>query len=172
MANTYTLISTVTIGSGGATSFSFTSIPSTYTDLKIVYSVRTNRANNIEQVKFRINSDTGSNYTFKRVYSDGTTPQSDGGTNAYAYGGWANAASSTSNTFANNELYIPNYASSNQKSYSCDVVTENNATAAFAVLNSGIWTGTSAITTLDFYGDQAQTFQQYSTAYLYGIKNS
>jgi hypothetical protein len=33
MANTYTLISSVTVGSGGAANIEFTSIPQTYTDL-------------------------------------------------------------------------------------------------------------------------------------------
>ena len=45
MANTFKKIQTVTVGSGGAASIDFTSIPQTYTDLKIVLSARTNRAN-------------------------------------------------------------------------------------------------------------------------------
>ena len=40
MANTYTLISSVTVGSGGASSIDFTSIPATYTDLCLVWSGR------------------------------------------------------------------------------------------------------------------------------------
>ena len=42
MANTYTLISSVTVGSGGASSIEFTSIPSTYTDLLLNFSGRSN----------------------------------------------------------------------------------------------------------------------------------
>ena len=40
MATTYTLISSVTVGSGGAANIEFTSIPSTYTDLLLKYYLR------------------------------------------------------------------------------------------------------------------------------------
>ena len=43
MATTYTLISSVTVGSGGAASIEFTSIPSTYTDLVLKLSARSSR---------------------------------------------------------------------------------------------------------------------------------
>ena len=42
MANTYTLIASNTVGSGGAASISFSSIPSTYTDLLVKISTRDN----------------------------------------------------------------------------------------------------------------------------------
>jgi hypothetical protein len=54
-------------------------------------------------------------------------------------------ATATANTFGNTEFYIPNYTSSNYKSFSVDGVTENNATAAFA-LYAGLWSNTAAIT--------------------------
>ena len=41
MADTYTLISSVTVGAGGASSIDFTSIPATYTDLLVKFSLRT-----------------------------------------------------------------------------------------------------------------------------------
>jgi hypothetical protein len=47
-------------------------------------------------------------------------------------------ASATAGTFSNSEIYIPNYTSSNQKSFSSDSVTENNATSAIAILSARI----------------------------------
>jgi hypothetical protein len=40
MATTYEAIATVEVGSGGAATIAFTSIPGTYTDLKLVASTR------------------------------------------------------------------------------------------------------------------------------------
>jgi len=44
MANTYQLISSTTVGAGGASSILFSSIPATYTDLILDLSVRTSNA--------------------------------------------------------------------------------------------------------------------------------
>ena len=76
----------------------------------------------------------------------------------------------TANTFGNGDIYITNYASSNTKTVSIDGVTENNATGSFAILSTGSWT-TTAITSIKLESDGG-TIAQYSTAYLYGIKNS
>jgi hypothetical protein len=80
-------------------------------------------------------------------------------------------SSFTASTFANNEVTIPNYTSSNFKSYSVDSVTENNATQAYAIFVAGLWSNTAAITSITL-GLSSANFVQYSTAYLYGIKNS
>jgi hypothetical protein len=44
MATTYEIISSVTVGSGGAANIEFTSIPATYTDLYVLASIRSNRS--------------------------------------------------------------------------------------------------------------------------------
>jgi hypothetical protein len=85
---------------------------------------------------------------------------------------YQDAASSTSNTFSNGEIYIPNYTSSIAKSVSIDSVTENNATGAITALDAAIATAvTSAITSITL-GSNNGTFVQHSTAYLYGISKS
>ena len=45
MANTYQLINSNTVGSGGTATVTFSSIPATYTDFKVVASARTNASN-------------------------------------------------------------------------------------------------------------------------------
>jgi hypothetical protein len=88
---------------------------------------------------------------------------------------WVGGAVSTgltSNTFSNSEIYIPNYAGSNKKSFSADIVMENNATTAFSTLNASLWQGTAAISSLTFFDHNGNNFVQYSSFYLYGIKNS
>ena len=165
MANTYTLIASSTVGSGGAATIDFTSIPQTYTDLKIVLSIRSNFT---ELDTYLLFNSSSTSFTGKRLYGSGTAAASDSTSRSY---GLINMSSYTASTFANNEIYIPNYTSSNYKSYSVDSVTENNATSAYAIFVAGLWSNTAAITSITFALSTAN-FVQYSTAHLYGIKNS
>jgi hypothetical protein len=59
MANTFELITSSTVGSGGAASITFTAIPQTYTDLKILYSTRNSGSGDPwYQVLIQVNSDS------------------------------------------------------------------------------------------------------------------
>ena len=167
-SNTFTLISSVTVGSGGASSIDFTSIPATYTDLKLVYTARNKTSSVSEGVILSFNSNT-SNYS--AIYLDNTNGGTPRSGSAARYAGVDVASNQTASTFANNEIYIPNYVGSTYKSYSVDSVTENNATAAYLTLIAGLWSNTSAITSISLTLN-SDSFAQYSTAYLYGIKNS
>jgi hypothetical protein len=168
MATTYSLISSVTVGSGGAANIEFTSIPATYTDLLLKTSLRTDRALEVDGVLLSLNNST-SNFTVRRLLGDGFTATSDTGTRALPI---ASAATATSNTFNNSEIYFPNYTSANYKSYSGDGVAENNATFARADLTAGLWSDTSVITSIKLTPSNGLNFVQYSTAYLYGISNA
>lgn len=171
MTNTFIKISTVTVGSGGASSIDFTSIPQTYTDLKIVVSARSTLAQIYGSGYLQFNGDTSSNYKYIRLGGNGASAGTDSATGTtsiiYEFVG----ASSTASIFANAEIYIPNYTGSTQKSVSIDSVGENNAATAYATFAAGLWTNTAAITSIKLYSD-SQTTVQYSTATLYGIKSS
>jgi hypothetical protein len=176
MATTYTLISSVTVGSGGAASIDFTSIPATYTDLVLKVSLR----NNTTGLRVRFNSDSGTNYSWRRLSGSGSAAFSDSNTtygspyNTFLYFSMQNTTSDTANTFSSGEMYVPNYTSSNQKSASLDSVQENNATSSNMAMQAGLWTGTAAITSVALTPDTGSSplFVQYSSAYLYGISNA
>ena len=172
MADTYTLISSVTVGAGGASSMAFSSIPATYTDLKVVVSGRCDYAAARMNVNLQVNG-SNSSYSNRVLSGDGSATSS--GSNytgtTQIYVNEINAATSTSNSFSNFEIYFPNYAGSNYKSISADSVYENNGTTAFQILCAGLWSNTSAITSINL-SNGAGNFVQYSTAYLYGISNS
>jgi hypothetical protein len=179
MANTYTLIASSTVGSGGAASIDFTSIPSTYTDLVLKYSVRQDLASVAASDFLYLN---GSQTTYSGRWIEGAgsgTPSSytTGATNLYGNGG-GDGANATANTFANAEIYIPNYAGSTNKSLSHDAVMENNATTAYADLGAGLWSNTAAINRVTISTSATSVtggtakFVQYSTAYLYGVRSS
>jgi hypothetical protein len=164
---TYTLISSVTVGSGGAANIEFTSIPATYTDLLVNYSARIDQTGVNRQVDISFNSSTSS---FTGIYLQGSGSAVFTGSLA-RYAGNATGTSATASTFCNNLIYVPNYTSSNNKSFSIDFVTENNATAADAGLIAGLWSNSAAITSVTLT-PAGGNFVQYSTAYLYGISNA
>jgi hypothetical protein len=172
MANTMTLIASTTVGAGGASSATFSSIPSTYTDLVVRFSGRTNTAGVRMNINLQLNG-SNSGYNNKVLSGDGSSTSS--GSNytgtTQIYLNEINGGTSTSNTFSNVDIYIPNYTGSNYKSVSADSVYENNGTTAFAVLTAGVWSNTAAITQINL-SPGADSFVQYSTFYLYGIKNS
>lgn len=170
MADTFVKIATVTVGSGGASSIDFTSIPSTYTDLCLKVSGRSDQATVVlDSLILKFNGTTTSN-SFRYLEGNGASASSGStfGSGVYQFLNSAPAAGATSNTFSNVEVYIPNYTSSNNKSLSIDGVGENNATTAYADLVAGLWSNSSAITSIKLEMD-GNNFVQYSTATLYGI---
>ena len=168
MANTFELIASYT-ATGSVASIDFTSIPSTYTDLCLKYSTRSTSAGDDylgQLIKF--NTATTS-FTYRHLYGTGSAAGSgNGSTNL---GSYTQGGLTTANTFTNGEIYIPNYAGSNNKSFSSDSTVENNATLGFADLLAGLWSNTSAINAISIY-PQSGSFATYSTAYLYGVKNA
>jgi hypothetical protein len=172
MAAARYLISTVTVGSGGSSSINFSSIPGTYTDLCIKYSLRNTLAAIGDNVSMTFNGVTAG-HSEKLLYGDGATAASASrSARADMSFFYQNAANSTASTFSNGEIYIPNYTSTNAKSVSIDSVIENNATTATAALDAALAANvTSAITSIAL-GSNNGTYVQYSTATLYGIKNS
>jgi hypothetical protein len=180
MANpTYVLIASNTVGAGGASSVTFSSIPATYTDLLVKMSVRNSTATADIGIFATYNGDAiTTNYQTLRLYGTGTAVASSYllYTSAnYSQVGEMPAASATANTFSNAEFYIPNYISTTNKSISIDSGQENNQTAVITMLNAGIYLTSSAISSISFQCGSptaSGTFVQYSTFYLYGIKNS
>ena len=170
MAANYTLLEKITVGAAGASSVTFSGIPQTgYTDLVVKMSGR-NTANS-GGVLVTFNNDTASNYSYRRLYGDGSAATSDSGTsqaNITIVAGVV-ASTQTASTFSNCEIYVPNYTGSTAKSVSSDSVNENNATSSFASFNAGLWSGTSAITTITLTAGGSGNLVQYSTFYLYGV---
>lgn len=173
MAANYILLERIELNNT-ASSVTFSNIPQTgYTDLKLVYSGRTDRSGAItSDIYLQFNGITTATYSFKRIYGTGTgSPASDGLTNN-AQGGFAGAAdgaSGTANTFSNAEVYIPNYVGGSAKAWSVDAVTEHNGTGVLTTLQAGLWSGTSAITSITVKDYNAANWVAGSTFSLYGV---
>ena len=172
MALTYTAIAKHTVSSA-VHSVTMSNIPQTYTDLKVVYSLRSNYSGGGHEGQFIFNSVT-SGYTQRLLYGTGSgVGSASPGTSSIAT--WTltiNGGTTTSSTFSNGEIYIPNYSSTSvAKSWGAEGVTEDNATGALAYLVAGTNTSTAAISSLTFYAWQSFiNFVSGSTFELYGIK--
>jgi hypothetical protein len=169
MAYSFQLIEAKTLTTTSS-SVTFTSIPQTYTDLLVKLSVKQDGAN--AGLFLRPNSST-TNLSHRKTYADSVSVSGDSGSIIFIFcnGNW-----STSNTFTNTDVYIPNYTSSNQKSVSIDSVATSNTTSAglsFLGFVAGLWSNTTNISSLEFVPEGGgASFISGSTFYLYGIKNS
>ena len=174
MASTYTLISSNVLGSTTA-SVTFSSIPSTYTDLILRCSARDNSTLSTQAsfVDVQINSST-TNYSVTRLYTDGSTVTSTrpSYTKIKLFG--ETGGSFTANTFGSSELYIPSYTVAQNKPMSGIGVAEQNAATTTYIIGATaqLWSDTSAITSLTLTPDDGTAFVSGSSFYLYGIKSS
>lgn len=175
MATYIQIGSTVTVGAGGAANISFTSIPSTYTDLVLVASLRDTRGDAAwTDGSLSINgTPSGSAYSFRYLLGDGGAAYSGAPSGRSSITAWLeNSALSTANTFNNVQFYFPNYANTSyNKSISIDSAGEANTTTAYSSFVAGLWSSTAAISSL-YLTPGVGNWAQYSTASLYGISKS
>lgn len=172
MANTYTLIASNTL-TGTTASVTFSSIPSTYSDLVLRVSARTDRVSTLDYLTVQFNSDTATNYSRIFLYGSGSVAGSlvdSSKSNIDTV--YIDGASATTSTFANAEIYIPSYNSTSNKPLSAFGAQENNATAAYVSATAGLYRGSSAISSIYLYSSNSASFVSGSSFFLYGISNS
>lgn len=176
MANpTMTLISSQTLG-GTTASVTFSSIPSTYNDLKLVISARGDSVSGYTTFfTIKLNGDTGTNYsdTFIQGNSSAILSSHHSSVTSDQDSVFDNA-NATASTFGSTEIYIPNYNSTGSKPYFNINVTENNlasAGTAYVQAEASLYRGASGISSITLTPSSGN-FVQYSNFYLYGIKNS
>jgi hypothetical protein len=152
------------------TSFTFSSIPQGYTDLIIKFSARSSKSGtDNDQANLTFNaSSTG--YSDILLYGRGSSPASASSATSYiTWAGIIPAATATIGTFSNSEIYVPNYTGSTNKCLLSDNVQENNSTTDnFLTMLSGLWSNTSAITSVTLTCNGG-SFIAFSTFTLYGI---
>jgi hypothetical protein len=169
MPANYVLLEKITVGAAGASSVTFLGIPQTgYTDLVIKYSSRDTSADFAENVAIQFNGVGGTSYSERLLRGAGSSVGSFNRSSVSAINYlYSTSANATSTTFSNGEIYIPNYTGSSNKSVSVDSVTENNATSAYTALTAGLFSNTSAITSIALLA--GVSFVANSTFYLYGV---
>lgn len=177
-ATAYESIATVTVGSGGATDITFSSIPATYTHLQIRGIARnSSTSSNYANLQIQFNSDTGSNYAGHYLVGNGASAA------AYAWtsdttieSSFITRDSALASNFAGQIIDILDYKNTNKyKTVRILAGFDNNATGStdynkgIVGLSSGLWQNTNAITTIKLFA-AANNFMQYSSFALYGVK--
>jgi len=159
MPTTYEPIATTTLGSAQA-SFSFTSIPGTYTDLVAVVVAETGG-----NLKIELNSDTGSNYSNTVLYGAGSSALSARNTNStgFLFGTTAQVLGNGVNIY-----YFMNY--SNTTTNKTALSRGNDVDNSLVRADVGLWRNTSAITSIRFISNLGANLATGSVFTLYGIK--
>ena len=161
----YESIATTTVGSGGTSLVTFSSIPSTYTHLQVRAIGKDNSVYGAIFMSF--NNDTYStNYSRHGIYGDGTSYASFGAANAPYMNAITTPASGGG--FGGAVIDIWDYADTNKyKTIKSSSGWDTN-TAGITILYDGTWRNTAAVSRIDIFSDS--TLGQYSSFALYGIK--
>lgn len=166
MATTYEPIATTTLGSA-ASSITFSSISSAYTDLKVVF-VGTTTVDG-ETLYYRFNSDSGSNYSITQLYTNGSARGSRLLSSATQLS--TTFGISLSNTTPQMITFdVFSYAGATRKSTLGNHA--GNGSSGGIDITVGLWRDTSAITSIYMFPSGGTTFKVGTTATLYGIKNA
>jgi hypothetical protein len=162
----YESIATVTVGSGGQSSITFSSIPSTYQHLQIRGIDCGQTGSDYGYSSIRINSDSGANYSRHLLWGTGAA--------ANAYGDSSQSlmqiirSSLTSTYFAGVIIDVLDYANTN-KNKTVRVLSGVDQNGAGSVtLGSSVWQSTSAVSSITILPNTL--FQQYTSYALYGIR--
>ena len=166
MPTTYEPIATTTLGSAAA-SITFSSIPATYTDLRLV-GFHLGSTYGYNAIQF--NGDTGTNYSTTHIRGSGTAAASGRETNVtYIDIEVNNGSTSTIPGLATIDIF--SYAGSTFKTSLCTGSQDKNGDGS-VYRTVGLWRSTSAITSVTFLNIGGNNFAAGTTATLYGIKNA
>lgn len=160
-----TKIQTVTLGSA-STQIDLTSIPSTYTDLLVVMSLRGVIALSADDIGLKLNDSTANGST---RYLQGNGSSASASSNSYLMNTLEPGGNATASTFGNTSVYITNYAGATHKLLTVDNATENNGNPAYLRIEGVLWANTAAINKITIYSLNGGNLAQYSSATLYGI---
>ena len=167
-ASSYESIATVTVGAGGAADVTFSSIAATYTHLQVRGIARSTSTEC--DVKVQLNSDTGSNYAYHRLYGTGSGTGADGSssqTTMFYCGRLPTAAS----TFGVDIIDILDYTNTNKYTTVRALMGWDGNGSGYISLASGLWMNTAAVTSIKLI-PHSGNFAQYTQFALYGIKGA
>jgi len=165
MPTTYEPIATTTVSTTTTATVTFSSISQTYTDLVVVFYGGTESGGT--NVQFKVNNDTGSNYSFTILRGNGTTVSADRESNFSGYFRWGAYATPTAEFSTVDFAHLMNYA--NTTTYKTLLFRTNNASNGVDA-SVGLWRNTSAINRIDITIPATNYFRNGSTITIYGIK--
>jgi hypothetical protein len=163
----YESIATFT-GNGTSSTYTFSSIPQTYVALQLRIVANDAAAATLQ---FRLNGDSGGNYTNHALKGDGSATSATGVT-ANTQGDLADYAGYTTNTFAAVIVDIHDYASTTKNKTVRTFSGADLNGSGFVNLRSSLYSSTTAITSLTIRNAASATYVTGTTFSLYGIKGA
>jgi hypothetical protein len=176
--NSYESIATVTIGAGGASSASFSSIPSIYKHLQIRGIAQNTRATyGFDSLRWTFNGVGGTSYSTHGLRGDGGgSAQVDAATSAAFMEAGRVIGTNTGGTFGGFVLDVLDYtAVTKYKTSRIIGGVDVNGTVGGLGGSTGLFSGlfmdsSNAITSITFTNGTGSNFNQYSSFALYGVK--
>lgn len=171
----YQSIATVSVGSGGASSITFSSIPSTFTHLQVRGITQTNRATYpFEEMRMTFNGDTSAIYYWQNLDGDGSSAYAQNGANQN-YIQMDQAGTSTANNWGPLILDILDYKETSKfKAITALAGASSNISyggyMGVSSVNGGAYLSTTAISSINIRPAFSSQFNQYTQLALYGIK--
>lgn len=166
MSVTYDKIQTTTLGSAQAT-VTFSAISGSYTDLVLISNVDVATAGS--SINIRFNSDTGNNYSYITIYSNGIAHATNKAINQNKSYIGAYVAPNT----ALETIIITNIQNYSNTAVNKTLISRSNRASASnspgSEVLSGLWRNTSAITSITLAADSGN-IDTGSMFTLYGIK--
>ena len=167
--SSYESIATVTVGSGGSATVSFTSIPSGYEHLQIRFLAANEAAAGDEPIYIRFNSDsTNSNYRSHRLGGSGSGLVADSYQLPIGSATCGNGDAAT--YYGGGVVDILDYDNTNKYKTIRSLSGWDGNGSGYAWLISELWMNTNAITQIDITTFSGSEYRQYSHFALYGIK--
>jgi hypothetical protein len=163
---TYSLIASYTFPSA-ATTYTFSSIPATFTDLVLVANYGTTAAGN--SIFLRFNGDAGSNYSGTFLLGSGTTTYSYvGGPNESSIRVFGSplASGTPSTLIATGIITVQDYANTTTNK---TALTRSGQGTGEVLAGVGLWRSTAAINSITLYM-AASSILAGTTLKLYGIQ--
>lgn len=170
-ATSFESIATTSVGSGGASSVEFTSIPSTYTHLQIRGIAKSDNTGSLDNLQMQFNSDTAANYKAHFLYGTGSATGAGvaASDNLMLAARITGGNASYANIFGVFVIDILDYANTNKYKVHRSLSGHDENGLGEVFFESGLWRNTNAITSIKLYA-QDFNWKQYSHFALYGIK--
>jgi len=159
----YESIQTATVGAGGVSSVTFSSIPSTYKHLQIRGMMIGSATS---WVRMQLNSDTGTNYAIHELRGNGSSASASATTSADHI--WLGLTTSASYpvSFVTDIL---DYTNTNKNTTARSLYGQEQSGAGQTGITSGVWLNTSAVNNITLFINGGN-LNQYSSFALYGVK--
>lgn len=139
-------------GTGSSGTISFTSIPSTYNAVEIVFLGRSTAAASTDSIYVQVNGDTGNNYSRQIDWSNNSTATAYGTSGSPSgYPGYMPAASASAGAYGVMRMIVPFYAESTFSVIGSQITFafNNAANATYRMDATSVWHNTAALNRID-----------------------